>query len=44
MVNYILENPVDVFILDNADIDNNTEVNITDVTMLVNIILSRKDE
>ena len=44
MVNYILENPVDVFIFENADIDNNTEVNITDVTMLVNIILSRKDE
>ena len=44
MVNYILENPVDVFILENADIDNNTEVNITDVTMLVNIILNRKDE
>ena len=43
-VNYILENPVDVFIFENADIDNNTEVNITDVTMLVNIILSRKDE
>ena len=44
MVNYILENPIDVFILENADIDNNTEVNITDVTMLVNIILRSKDE
>jgi hypothetical protein len=42
LVNYILGNANGGFIVDNADINQDGEIDVTDVTALVNIILGDK--